>query len=183
MKEPLVFVAVLNIHTQLNRVEQENAWKYTSSPLMFSLFFSQLQYTLKCLGSFIGTHIGSQCITYECSIKDKSAIGVVLGLNRVEQSKYTSSPLYGLLFLQLLYTFKSLKPFIGKHIGSQGITYECSIKDKSLIGVVLGLNRVEQWKFTSSPLYGLFFSLLQYTLKYLEPFVGLNTEDLWQIHV
>ena len=41
------------------------------------------------------------------------------------------------------YILKCLEPFIDTHIGSQGITYECAIKDKSLIGVVRGLNRVE----------------------------------------
>ena len=124
----------------LKRVIQS---KYTSSPL-YGLYFSLLQYTLKCLEPFIDTHIESQGITYECAIKDKSAIGVVLGLNRVEQSKYTSSPLYGLLFSLLQYTLKYFEPFIDTHIGPQGITYECSIKDKSVIAVDLGINRVEQ---------------------------------------
>ena len=41
------------------------------------------------------------------------------------------------------YILKCLEPFIDTHIGSQGITYECAMKDKSLIGVVRGLNRVE----------------------------------------
>ena len=41
------------------------------------------------------------------------------------------------------YILKCLEPFIDTHIGSQGITYECAIKDKSLIGLVRGLNRVE----------------------------------------
>ena len=119
----------------------------------------------KCPKPYIDTHIGTQGMSYECSIKDKSVIGVVLGLNRVEQSKYTSSPLYGLFFSLLQYTLKCLEPFIDTPIGSHGIIYECAIKDKSLIGVVLGLNRVEQSKYTSSPLYGLSLLLLKYTLK------------------
>jgi hypothetical protein len=120
----------------------------------------------KCPKPYIDTHIGTQGMSYECSIKDKSVIGVVLGLNRVEQSKYTSSsPLYGLFFSLLQYTLKCLEPFIDTPNVSHGITYECSIKDKSLIGVVLGLNRVEQSKYTSSPLYGLSLLLLKYTLK------------------
>ena len=113
-------------------------------------------------------------MSYECSIKDESVIGIVLGLNRVKVWKYTSSPLYGLFCSQHQYTFKCLEPYIGTHIGSQGITYECSIKDESVIGIILGLNRVKVWKYTSSPLYGLFCSQLQHTFKCLEPYIGTH---------
>ena len=116
-----------------------------------------LQDIFKCLEPYIGTQIGSQGTPYECSIKDISVIGVVLGLTRVKQCKYTASPLYGLFCSQHQYSLKCLEPYIGTHVGSQGITYECSIKDQSVTGVVLGLNRVKQCKYTASPLYGLFF--------------------------
>ena len=79
-------------------------------------------------------------MTRECSIKDKSVSGVVLGLNSVKVWKYTSSPLYGLFWSQLQHTFKCFEIYISTRIGSHGITYECSIKDKSVIdGIDLGL--------------------------------------------
>ena len=154
----------------LNRVNQ---WKYTSSPL-YGLILSNLQYTFNGLKLFISTHIGSQGITYECSIKDKSVSGVDLGLNRVKVWIYTSSPLYGLIVSQIQYTFKCLEPYIGINIGSQGTPYECSIKDKSVIGVILSLNRDNQWKYTSSPLYGLILSNLQYTFNGLELYISTH---------
>ena len=154
--------------------------RYIESTLC--LIVPQLQYTFNCLYLYIRTHIGSQGITYECSRKDESVIGVVLGLNRVKQWEYTSSPLYGPIFLLLQYTLKCLEPFIDTFIGYPCTKYMCAMMDVRWIGVVLGLNRVIVWKYTSSPLYGLFCSLLQYTFKCLELYIGTHIGSQRTLH-
>ena len=137
-------------------------------------FVPLFKYPFNGLHLYISKHIGPQGMSHEWSIKDKSVIGVVFGLNRVKVWKYTSSPLYGLFCSQLQHIFKCLQLYIGTQIWSKWTSYLCSIKDKSVSGVDLGLNRVNVWKYTSSPLYGLIVSHLQYTFKCLEPYIGTH---------
>ena len=112
---------------------------------------------MKCLEPFIDTYIGYLSTKYECSMKDKSVIGVVLGLNRVKQWEYTSSPLYGPIFfttpiyiempraLHRRFYWVSMYQIYVCDDGCEMDWRHCRPK---LLGFV---------KNTSSPLYGLFF--------------------------
>ena len=74
------------------------------------------------------------------------------------------------------YPFNGLHLYISTHIGPQGMSYQWSIKNKSVIGVVIGLNRVKQWEYTTSPLYGpIFFT----TPIYIEMPRALHRHFYW----
>ena len=164
------------------------------------------KYLCTSIRSYIGTHIGYRCIEYECAMKDLRWIVNVLGVNMEDLWKIQVCVVWHYEDVLWKYLCKSIRSYIGTHIGYKCTEYECAMKDLRRIGDILGVNMEDLWKIhvfvvwhyegvlwkypcTSIRSYigtHIGYKCIEYEcamkdLRWIGNVLGVNSDDLWKI--